>query len=170
MSNYQGVGPVWAISVSFVYTRWLVRAFLQSHKVNLNYCLKSSLLLAFYLLFVCMVDQTQMYPSSISTLGLFQVIICNIHSVNHLIYRGLGFLKNYWMGMYPSSISTLGLFQVIICNIHSVNHLIGGWDFWKIIERGSRFSCKIGGKEGGRGGSSPYRGVVYRKGVKVRRS
>ena len=52
-------------------------------------------LLAFCFLCVCMVDQTQMYPSSISPLKLFQGIICNIHSVNPLIYRGLGFLKNH---------------------------------------------------------------------------
>ena len=42
-----------------------------------------------------MVDQTQRYPSSISTLGLFQGIIRDIHSMNPLIYRGLGFLKNH---------------------------------------------------------------------------
>ena len=29
---------------------------------------------------------------------LFQWIICNIHSMNPLIYRGLGFLKNHGMG------------------------------------------------------------------------
>ena len=42
----------------------------------LIYCLKSSLLLAFCFLFVCMVDQTQMCPSCMSALGLFQGI-CN---------------------------------------------------------------------------------------------
>ena len=52
--------------------------------------------------------------------------------------------------IYPLPISPLGLFQGIIYNIHSVAPLfIGGWDFWKIIEEGSRFSCK-------NGGSSPY--------------
>ena len=45
-----------------------------------------------------MVDQTQRYPSSISTLGLFQGIICDIHSVNPLIYWGLGFLKSHRRG------------------------------------------------------------------------
>ena len=89
------MGPVWAISVSFVYTGLLVWAFLQSHKLNLTYCLKSSLLLAFCFLFVCMVDQTQMYPSSISPLGLFQRIICSIHSVIPLCIGGLGFFKNH---------------------------------------------------------------------------
>ena len=44
--------------------------------------LMSSLLLAFCFLFICVVDQTQMYSSSISPLGLFQEIVCNIHGVN----------------------------------------------------------------------------------------
>ena len=39
-------------------------AFLKLYKLNLTHCLKSSLLLAFCFLFVCMVDQTQMYPLS----------------------------------------------------------------------------------------------------------
>ena len=73
-------------------------AFPQLQKLNLTYCLKSSLLLAFCLLFVCMVAQTQMYSSSISPLELFQRIICNIHSVKPIIYRGLGFLKNHRRG------------------------------------------------------------------------
>ena len=117
-----GSPPVWATSVSFVYTRLLVRAFLQSSMLNLIYCLKSSLQLAFCFLFVCMVNQTQMYLSSISPLWLFQVIICNI----------------VWTPLF-----------------------IGVWDFWKIIEGGSRFSCK-------NGVCSPYKegGVVCRKGGK----
>ena len=78
LSNWQGVGAVWVISISFVYTRLLVWAFLQWHKLHLTYCLKSSLLLEFFSLFVSMVDQTQMYPSSISPFGLFQGITCNI--------------------------------------------------------------------------------------------
>ena len=41
-------------------------------------CLKSSLLLAFCFLFVCMVDPTRLCPSSTAPLGLFQGIICNI--------------------------------------------------------------------------------------------
>ena len=40
-----------------------------------------------------MVDQTLMYPSSISPLGLFQETICNI-VWSPFIYRGLGFFKN----------------------------------------------------------------------------
>ena len=95
LSNLQRVGRVWAISVSFVYTGLLVWAYLQSHNLNLTYCLKSCLLLVLCFLFVCMIDQTQMYPSSISPLGLLQrIILCNIYSVNHLIYWGLGFLEN----------------------------------------------------------------------------
>ena len=78
MSNWQGMSPIWSISISFVYTELLVWAFPQSHRVNLMYCLKSSLLLAFSFLLVCMVDQIQMCPSSISPLGLFHGIIFNI--------------------------------------------------------------------------------------------
>ena len=78
LSNWQGVGPVWVISVSFVYTGLLVLAFPQSHRLNLNYCSKFSLLLAFSFLFVCMVDQTQMCPLSFSPSGLLQGIKYNI--------------------------------------------------------------------------------------------
>ena len=76
--NWQDMCTMWALFVSLVYTGLLAKAFLQSHKINLTYYCKSSLLLAFCPLFVCMVDQTQMYPSSISPLGLFQVVMCNI--------------------------------------------------------------------------------------------
>ena len=54
----------------FVYTGLLVSAFQQSHKLIVTYCLTSSLLLAFCFLFVCVVDHTLMYPSSISPLSL----------------------------------------------------------------------------------------------------
>ena len=57
----------------------------------LTYCLKSSLLLAFCFVSLYMVDQTQLYPLSISLLALFQGMIYNLHSV----YRGWGFLKNH---------------------------------------------------------------------------
>ena len=80
-SNWQGVDPVRVIFVSFVYTGLLDYLSRHSHshiKLNLTYCLKSSLLLAFCFLFVCAIDKTQMYPSSISPLGLFKGIICNI--------------------------------------------------------------------------------------------
>ena len=40
--NWQGVGPICAIFVSFVYTGLIVWAFLQSHNLNLTYCFKSS--------------------------------------------------------------------------------------------------------------------------------
>ena len=59
LPNWQGVGAMWAISISFVYIELLVSAFSQSNRLNLNFCLKSSvtyiLLSAFY-----MVDKTQM--------------------------------------------------------------------------------------------------------------
>ena len=41
-----------------------------------------------FALFVCMVDQAQMYPSSISPLGLLQEIIFNIHSVTPPLFTG----------------------------------------------------------------------------------
>ena len=47
LSNWQWVGLMWAISISFAYTGLLVWAFPQSHKLNLTYCVKSSLLIAF---------------------------------------------------------------------------------------------------------------------------
>ena len=69
-------------SVSFVYTGLLVGVFPKSHKLNVTYYLKSSLLLVFCFLFVCMVDQTQMYPSSISPLaGLYPSTLTNVHFV-----------------------------------------------------------------------------------------
>ena len=76
--TWQGVGCGWAIFISFIYTELLVWAFSQSYSLNLTYCLKSSLLHAFCFLLVSMVDQTQMCPSSILSLALFQGIICNI--------------------------------------------------------------------------------------------
>ena len=104
LSNWQGVGPVWAFSFSFVYTGLNVWAFIQSQKLNLTYCLNSSLLLTFCPLIVCMAHQSQMYPLSISPLGLSQGIICNIPSVtlsllspppSPLAEGGLEFLKNH---------------------------------------------------------------------------
>ena len=76
--NWQGVGPMLAISISFVCTGLIVWAFPQLHRLNLTYCLKSSLLLAFCFLLVFMIDQTRMCPSSISPLGVFYQNICNI--------------------------------------------------------------------------------------------
>ena len=43
LPNLQGEGPIWAISISFVYTRLVVGTFPKSHKLNLTYYLKSSL-------------------------------------------------------------------------------------------------------------------------------
>ena len=74
--SWQVVSSVWAISIFFVNTGLLVWAIPQSHRLNLTCCFKSCQLLAFCFLLVCMVDQTQIFPSSISPLGLFQRI-CN---------------------------------------------------------------------------------------------
>ena len=76
-----GFGSMWVISISFVYTELLAWAFSQSHRLNLTYHLKSSLLLAFFLWLVCMVDQTQICPPTISPLFLFQQIICNMRDL-----------------------------------------------------------------------------------------
>ena len=77
------MGPVWAICVYFVYTGLLIWAFPQVHRLNLTYCLKSSQLLAFCFLLVCMIDYpTQRCPSLILPLGPFQGIICNIERGN----------------------------------------------------------------------------------------
>ena len=70
--------PKWAISISFVYTGLFVWAFSQLHRLSFTDCSKSSLSLAFCFQFVCMVDPTQMCPSSVSPLGLFQGITWNI--------------------------------------------------------------------------------------------
>ena len=78
LSNWQGMCPVWPISVFFVYTGSLLLTFPQPHKLNLTCYSESSLLVAFCFLFVCMADKTQMCLSSISPLGLFQRFICNI--------------------------------------------------------------------------------------------
>ena len=75
--NLQRLRPMWTISISFVYIALLTWAFPQSHKVNLTYCLKSSLVFASCLLFVCMVDQSQIYASSIWLSILLQQIICD---------------------------------------------------------------------------------------------
>ena len=87
--NWQGVGPMLAISISFVYTRLLAWAFLQSHKLNLTYCLKCCLLLEF---FFRMDDQTQMHPSSsTSLLGLFQRITYDIVRTPSFLWEGWDF-------------------------------------------------------------------------------
>ena len=52
-------GSLWVISTSFVYTGRLIRAFPQLKTLNLTYCSKFSLLLAFSFLFNCMINLTQ---------------------------------------------------------------------------------------------------------------
>ena len=57
----------------FLFTQdYFVWAFLQLRKLNLTYYFKSSLVIAFCFLFV--LDQNQMYSSSISPLEIFQGI------------------------------------------------------------------------------------------------
>ena len=54
--NWQGVCPMWAISISFVYIVLLFWAFPQPHKLNLTFRLKSFLLLDFaFCLFVWLI-------------------------------------------------------------------------------------------------------------------
>ena len=92
--NWQGVCPVWTILVSFVYAGSLVWAFLQSHKINLTYCFKSSLLLESKILSVCLYNWSNSnVPPSISPLGLLQEIICSVHSVSSPYLLGLDFWK-----------------------------------------------------------------------------
>ena len=53
--NWQGLGLMRVISISFVYTGLLVRAFPQSHNLSRTYRWKSSLLLAFCFLCVWLI-------------------------------------------------------------------------------------------------------------------
>ena len=75
----------------FFYKRLIVWAFLQSLKLNLTYCLKFSLLLAFCFLFVCMIDQLKC--------TLIHLII-RIVSGDYMQYweaeRGKPGALNYW--------------------------------------------------------------------------
>ena len=67
------------ISVSFVYTGLLVRAFPHLHRLNLTYYSKPSAPLAFWFLIICMIDPTEicLSPISLELLELFQGIVCN---------------------------------------------------------------------------------------------
>ena len=59
--NWQWLRLVRVISVSFIYTVLLVITFLQSHKLNVTFCLWPP----YYLhsaLFACVVDKTKMSP------------------------------------------------------------------------------------------------------------
>ena len=81
--NWQGVHPVWAIFISFVYRGLLVWAFLESHMINLIYYFKSSLSVV--------LDQTQMHHSSISPLDCFRISnVIYIHSVNQPYLQEVG--------------------------------------------------------------------------------
>ena len=53
------IGLVWAISGSFIYSGLLIRAFPHLQTINLTYCTKSSLLLAFCILFNCITNLNQ---------------------------------------------------------------------------------------------------------------
>ena len=82
------------ISVSFVYTGLLVRAFPHLHRLNLTYYSKSSVLLTFCFLFICIIDPTHicLSPISLELLQLFQGILCN----NERMKGGeIGYM-NYW--------------------------------------------------------------------------
>ena len=92
LSNLLGLSHGWTIPIYFIYTELLVWAsysdtnYLSEHpNSHTNYLsehLHSDtgviLIVARNLLIVCMVDPTQMCPSSILPLGLFQGIIGNI--------------------------------------------------------------------------------------------
>ena len=98
--EWEGLGPLWTLSVSFVYTKWLVWAYFYS-PTSLILLLEIFHVIFILLSSVCMVDQTQIYPSSISLLELFQGIVYNIHSVTllpPLVIGVLGFLKNHSWG------------------------------------------------------------------------
>ena len=62
----------------FVYIGLFVAVFPHLHGLNLTYCSKSSLLLAFCFLFVYVTGITEMCTSLVSLLELFQRIICVI--------------------------------------------------------------------------------------------
>ena len=90
--------------------------------------MKSSLLLAFCFLFICTVDQTEMCLSSISPLGMFQGIICNIERLKrgNLEPELPGQHKLDWGGRggFKSSDSELGslfilwfFYKNILCSI-----------------------------------------------------
>ena len=70
---------LYELSVSFVYTGLLVWAFPHLHRLNLSYYSKSSMLLAFRFLLICVIDPTQicLSPISLELLQLFQGIVCN---------------------------------------------------------------------------------------------
>ena len=65
-----------SILINLLKTCLLVWPFPQSPRLRVTYCSKLSLLLASCFLFICMVDPTQMCPSSVSPLRLFHGIIC----------------------------------------------------------------------------------------------
>ena len=87
-----------------------------------------SLLLEFCFLFVCVVDQTQMCRSSISPLGLFQEIACNIYDVNYPPYlQGVEifekpqkggikiFVSNLWILWQKCSLLSKSFIQNVYC-------------------------------------------------------
>ena len=124
------MGPVWITSVSFVYTGLLIWVFSQLQKLNLTYCLKLSLLLAFCFLLVCMVNQTQMYLSSISPLELFWWIICNIERLK----SGEGGALNYWEDLnWWEDLIWKGRPQTYI--MLDQKKIVSRKSFWKCIKR-----------------------------------
>ena len=67
-----------AISISFIYTGLLVSEHSHSYTTLILLIACNLPCYLHFALFVCMVDQTQMQLSSISPLGLFEGIICNV--------------------------------------------------------------------------------------------
>ena len=72
------MGPMQAISISFIYTGLLVSEHSHSYTTLILLIACNLPCYLHFALFVCMVDQTQMQLSSISPLGLFEGIICNV--------------------------------------------------------------------------------------------
>ena len=88
--NWQDVGLGVGHLCILLFTVFFVWAYPQSHRLDLTCCSKYSLLLAFFFVFVC-VYQSQMRFLSVSTLLLFQGIICNVER-----QKGYPRALNYW--------------------------------------------------------------------------
>ena len=105
---YKGVGPVWVFSISLVYTGLLLWIVPQSQKVNLTYCLKSSLFLTFsFCLFVWLIrlkcsSHLSHHSDFFRRSYVICVLICVICVWSYVIFivwtlllKWLGFLENH---------------------------------------------------------------------------